>query len=695
MKRRVPINFIISALLIIQILVVIIAALSLGDIHAKPSKSQATIVIVDASASMNAKNDDYKNEDGESKTRFEVALDKIRAEADKVGPNSAMSIIIANEHPEVLTVTEDKRDDSGVAYNYVYSREEVIEVINDYLVGSCTNIETDINAALAEAKTAINQNTEAKIYLYTDRMYAYNDVVNIVNCASPEKDWNAGITTFTDENLAAGYEYTANIINEGKEAEFVVSLTVDGSVVATKKITMGKGETRAVVFSPRTTQNDDAIKIKSIKKYEKAKVEINTSNDIFDYDNIAYLSAVPKTDFRVLYVSDKLTVDGGSVNTTHQTQLQLSLGANGVVVSSENIYHSSEIKKAPTSGYDLYIYEGVMPLVMPEDGAVWFINAPSSPVGTNITLSDVVKDASKDGSGGYIIKEADILLGPIGQQLTNNVEFDDPVKLVINGELKEIPASVSKMTVIGEVDNKTGEVKMVIPENFETIYNCTYIVKLSDGNLAEVQTPVMLAGKVGTTRTIITTFDFSNSSLPIFIADYPVLLKNMLDYSMPDVLPERTPTIGDELQFNAPAGVEKIVYYYKSYETQMKEEKGELKESYGREVGKWEIEDSVEPGTVILDQLGIYNIVVTYKGEVVRDEDGGIIENKQETETFAVSTYMPLTESDINARGPKLSVPAPTTEKTDINGRSILWIFVLIFIIIVIVEWGVYYRDEY
>jgi hypothetical protein len=99
---------------------------------------------------------------------------------------------------------------------------------------------------------------------------------------------------------------------------------------------------------------------------------------------------------------------------------------------------------------------------------------------------------------------------------------------------------------------------------------------------------------------------------------------------------------------------------------------------------------------VILDKLGIYSIVVNYTPEIVFDEDGEPVEIKEEPDTFAVSTYVPLSESDISARGPRLSAPTPGEEaQIDRNGRPILWIVVLVLIALLIVEWGVYYRDEY
>ena len=678
-KRRIPINFLMSLLLIMQILVVVASTLALMDIKTEPIKSKASIVIVDASASMKAQNGD--------KTRYDVALEKLKAEAQNVGPNSRMVIILASEVPEVITEGKKWNEELQIDETtpYLYNKDEVISTIDKKLTDRCTNTNTDINAALDLAQNAVNLNKEAKIYLYTDRLYDDHDTVEVINCADPENDWNAGITSFTDTSLAAGYEYKVTLINEGKEAEFAISLTVDGSIVATKKVSMGKSETKEFVFSPRSTDNSDAIKIKSIKSYSKAEVEINTLTDVISDDNKAYLNAVEGIDVRILYVSNLVEVANGVVNPLAPTMLQRSMGSSGFVINTSDVFHASQIENAPTNGYDLYIYEGTMPVSMPTDGAVWFINAPESPVGTNIAISDVVKESSS----GFLFEKSAIALKPNAQLITKNVNFDDPIKFVIDGVEKAIPASLSKYTVIGEINEKTGEVKYAIPEYFEEVYSATYNLKIDD-KYVPVKTPVMLVGTVGTTRTIITTFDFSNSSLPVFIADFPVLLKNMVEYSMPETLPNRTPTIGDTLEFNAPAGAESIIYYYKTFE-----EEEEDPSSLGKMINEWKSENANLP-EVVLDKLGIYNIVVNYKPEKVAGEGEDDVEIREEPDTFAVSTYVPLSESDISARGPRLSAPTPGEEaQIDRNGRPILWIVVLVLIALLIIEWGVYYRDVY
>ena len=683
-KRRIPINFLMSLLLIMQLLVVIASTLALMDIKTEPIKSKASIVIVDASASMKAQNGD--------KTRYDIALEKLKEEAKNVGPNSGMVIILASEVPEVITEGKKWNEELQIDETtpYLYSRDEVIATIDKKLTDRCTNTNTDINAALDLAQNAVNLNKEAKIYLYTDRLYDDHDTVEVINCADPENDWNAGIISFTDTSLAAGYEYKVTLVNEGKEAEFAISLTVDGGIVATKKVSMGKSETREFVFSPRSTDNSDAIKIKSIKSYDKAEVEINTLTDVISDDNKAYLNAVEGVDIRILYVSNAVKVSNGSIDHIYQTTLQRSMGSSGFVINTSDIYHSSQIADAPTKGYDLYIYEGAMPISMPTDGAVWFLNAPKSPVGTNIAISDVVMDASETGkTDGYNFEKSAIALKPNAQMIVKNVNFEDPIRFVIDGKESTINAALSKYTVIGEVNEKTGEVKYTIPEYFEEVYSASYNIKIDD-KYVTIKTPVMLVGTVGTTRAIVTTFDFTNSSLPAFIADFPVLLKNMVEYSMPETLPERTPTIGDTLEFNAPAGAESIIYYYKTFE----EEEADPS-SLGKMINEWESESANLP-EVVLDKLGIYNIVVNYKAEVVIGDDGENVEIREDPDTFAVSTYVPLSESDISARGPRLSAPTPGDEaQIDRNGRSILWIVVLVLIALLIIEWGVYYRDEY
>ena len=723
MKKRVPVNFIISLLLIMQILVVIFAAIALANPTIK-SEPKGSIIIVDASSSMKAMNPDTE------KTRYETAIDKIKQVAEKVDATHTMALIVAGEIPEFLSEKEGSY--------YVSTRNDAVDAVNK-LNDKCAEVETDINAALALAQTALLQNKNSEVYLYTDRMYSYtgqDGEINIVQCTSENKDWNASIISFEDQMLVGGYEFSANIVNKGSTAPFIVTLVVDGSTVATKKIDISsESGTEKLIFSPQANTEKGEIKIKPIKQYQRARIQIN-AEDIISEDNVAYLTAVPPIDLKVLYVSNH-------VGKSSQTNLQLSLGASGLVINSSDIYHSDQIQYTPTSGYDLYIYEGVVPYSMPQDGAVWFLNIPETVDKTNIVLSGDKKDKNEDLEELRDLAKDDIIsnqvmsyyasklesdyyrfmlsdeLGEIGKRLSKNVDFSESFEIVVDNKPITINSVISKFSLVsGTIDNSVGGGTAIfnVPENFETVYKAQYKVAYtkkttdpkdpsktievpvvnSDGTIANftVEAPLLMAGVVDTSRVIVTTFDFTDTSLPIFIADYPILLKNMVEFSMPDILPDRAPVIGDQLQFNAPAGIKSVKYYFKSYDEQMKEDMDGTS-TLGTELVAWDNTSTVMP-TINLDKLGIYNIVVEYKPQEVMDEDGKPIDVEVDPDLFSVCTYMSLTETDIELSGPKLEVPRATADAQTLKtNRSLLTVFIVIFIILLIVEWGVYYKDEY
>ena len=68
-RRRIPLNFIMSLILILQILVVIAASLAIARPTIEPMETNEKIIILEASASMQTKQGD--------KTRFEAAKEAI------------------------------------------------------------------------------------------------------------------------------------------------------------------------------------------------------------------------------------------------------------------------------------------------------------------------------------------------------------------------------------------------------------------------------------------------------------------------------------------------------------------------------------------------------------------------------------------------------------------------------------------
>lgn len=938
MKRRVPLNFIMSFLLIMQILVVLAATLALLNPQPEPKDSSATIVIVDASSSMKAKNG--------TKSRYEIAIDKLTEVAKGVDKNAGLVVIYAGDKAELITtgiVPGTESDEKPEETPYVYTVEEALDAVKTLQGKECAEGNVSIEAALKLARDsyAIDKNENAKIYLYTDKEFIEPPQgLNIVRCNDIENDWNVGIVEVGDTLYASGYQFEITVSNQGgtgymndvaflgynrvnvtakmienkelvvkytpKEStyynptgKFVIKLddkielcSINGVkmeegkdyfkldkgveyelVIKTADLTVGEhaltiveraemstdisipeetrkqnytldqGNEADIEFAPATfflnlivdgkvhsqkvhinaggkdepfektfvftsktgnqnTDHKEYFTINSIQDYKKAQITIDTGNvDVISDDNVSYLGASPIAETKILYVSKNVTIKNGAPDVSKRTTLQIVLSAVGCQITSDNIYHSSAVNRAPTSGYTLYIYEGVVPKTIPTDGTVWFLNVPKeSAEQLGIKITGEKDTIVENNSLGYEVSKSTLITGENkAETITNKVAFNT----ITQPGLSPIKPVVSRYGIVGTVqiiEKNDGlvivETNADLPDGFESVYDATYYVSTNVGYKA-IATPIMMIGELnGTTKTIITTFDFTDSSLPIYITDFPVLIKNMVSYSMPDTNTKRTYHIGDEddeyLNFDKPNGAESIKYYYipniqmydvynnvltafqqaRTLAESKKEQeaintilqaisaaatqidgfpettirldfkKGDewltgdklLKNidfyitKYGSTlsdlkngktptgqsikktmVGSWESSNQAIAGeenklpTIKLNKFGTYEIVVTFKQEEILGDGTQTNQTTRAPQTYVVTTFLPDSECNITAKGEKLLTDISYLGK-DVNGdvieqeiqrNSILPWIVLGFIVLLIIEWGVYYRDEY
>ncbi len=86
------------------------------------------------------------------------------------------------------------------------------------------------------------------------------------------------------------------------------------------------------------------------------KVEFDFEPDIIEKDTTTNPEIkdpyAPIDNPKILYVSSEFALDSGKVDTTKHTTLSAVLNAGGYTF---DVYHSSQIKSAPATGYDLYI----------------------------------------------------------------------------------------------------------------------------------------------------------------------------------------------------------------------------------------------------------------------------------------------------------------------------------------------------
>lgn len=639
-KRKIPMSLIFSLLLVLQILSAILASLAISQPKIKAFKSNEEILIIDASASMLSVH--------EGKTRFELAKEKVMEYASKAGDNRRVSVIYADSSvDEADCIVQRSPNEIDIKYK--------LEGL------TCTFGEADVDGALQQASKIQEKNAGAKIKLITDKDYQEHEgveVINIVKEANRVGEVNMAIIAGSDNySLTKEYDFTADIISYGRGSKCTVSLYVDGDFVETKEITLPNSSMAdvanngvvKVTFTPNPasvqTENlkDTAvgegeseykshvvISIGPIKSYKEAKIIIKPltgETDSIAEDNEFYIYPKVETSPKILFVSNKLKLDmSGNVDLSKPTTLYLALGANGYVLRTEDVYAS--LDKAPTKGYDLYIYEGVDLSTMeeiPKDGAIWLLNVQSIPDKFMMNYA-VENDRIVENEGDFEMKISPALAGSEAHGTITHM-------LDLNGQ---IGAGMYKMFE-------------GYSESYEKILSCE-------------QEAVMLAGIGNGTRVIATSFDFNYTSWPIMLREFILLIGNMVNYSIPDALPSRDFSIGDIVQFNAPAGAQEVMLKYD-----------------GALIGSYSTENSMSV-SLALDRIGVYEVEVVFEDQTTR--------------IYNLPTHIPAEESNIVIIGEDINaIEIPADAIPEPEPIELFPYIIALLILVLVTEWGVYHRD--
>ncbi len=635
-KRRIPLNFIMSLILILQILVVVATSFAIARPTVEPLETKEKIIILDASASMHAKQGDV--------SRFEAAKEQIEKAAEEIGPNSKFTLILAGEEP--LTVVSRTMDKG--------------EFLTKLKPVECTMRGSSIEKALEVAGGILNENAGATIQLYTDKDYIDTDGIEVIDCKRVG-EWNASIISLEENELFTGKEFIVNVGNYGVTSAYSVKLLVNGSVVGQKLISMDPDQVKQIRFTHSKTEDnrveEEKVLISSpISSYESVTVELS-STDSFSFDDSMTIYPKEKRVPKIAYISKYVTWEGGR-KTANSSFLNFAIKAAGYTIDSYDMFDNVD-DAVNIKGYDLYIYEGLTPYVLPTDGAIWLLDAKDAFYDETGVLIDNPVSTLKDG---YRIKTS---VGvDVVDEIVKNVDLDIP--LMYQGEKRY--ASVSSYRPISELGKA-----------FKPVYE-------ANGQ------NIMVAGNYNGARMIISSFDVLESSLIAFVTDFPMLVKNMVEYSIPDILPERTAPIGTQITYDFPAGA-KAIERWCNGELASKIDIPllivELQEKLAQDP-EFDINSALKD-TFEIELPGKYEIVVTYDD----GEDADLLDDKK---SYYVTGYMPISETAIVQRVATESLEAPQPVDgavVDYEREEIFPYVIAVLIILLIIEWGVYYREQY
>ncbi len=535
------------------------------------------IVILDASASMMV--------EGGNGVRFDVAKQQICDLADDMESYGKMTVIVAG----IETYTLIERSDS---------ERNIKELV---MQTECTYGEAAVGEAFLLAEQVLADNPEAAVYLFTDKQYDETETVKVVDVS--EEAWNVAVLSVEAER-AENREliFTAELASYGKDTAATVVLYVDGILADAQLAGLVADTVSTVEFTDL-----------GIREYEEARVYVDAVDEVLA-DNEYHLLEGKEKIYEVLLVSEEPTFLEAALLTFDNVEVVTVASLEELDQGDQYMPDGTIIEEISSTGYDLYVYDEIVPKTLPGDGAVWMFAPERVPKGVTFKL------------GEPVISEAYLEAAPD----TGSARF----------------AAVSKEVAVKDVYiNEYLDISSAL--GFETIYTCN-------------EAPVILAGESENMRMMLFAFGLGDSNLPLRIA-FPALIHNMVEYSLCPVIEASSYEVGDEITLNKVSGA--VLTAVKSSDA------AAVAENHVR-----------MPVTYMAEEPGLYTVTQVLADETV-----------EETEYFV---RLSREESDLTSHGG--SLPELVSAEARVNyEKEITWWFVMALLILIVVEWGLQYREQF
>lgn len=314
-------------LLILQIITVIVLIIALASPYIMSASAGAdhAIIVIDNSASMNAMYD-------ENRTRLEYAIDEAQDYVRGLKTGTGISIITSNSK---ATLVLSNSDDKTQAVN------ELKAIENTYINGDCI-------AGVEMVKSMQTQWDSVETVCFTDTNVSMEQVEGyIVDVYVPMNNVSVDYVGHGTNN--GKLIVLAKISNYGtEEITTDVNLYGDNELLQIKTVTVGNGISEVIYFDNIDFSGDSLC------------VEL-TGEDAIKEDNSCYDVLKDEQVVDVLLMTE--------ANVYLEKALML---VEGIQITKSN--DISSFAEFMTQGYDLYIFDGMVPDVLPTEGNMIFMN---------------------------------------------------------------------------------------------------------------------------------------------------------------------------------------------------------------------------------------------------------------------------------------------------------------------------------
>lgn len=420
-------------LLFLQILILALLTIALmRPVVLGKAAGQSSIYIVDTSLSMQA------NEDGQ--TRLDRAKTYLIDMASQLKAGNTISMILAGKENTVLLA-----DEGDIA--------KINSSIGQIVPENGSN---DLSSAIALSESLQTQEQAKSLFVLTD--YDFQGI-------KPEKEETTYIKNFAQgssnvamrniahtQNKDSSYQILCVIQNFSAAKSVTVELVIDDELVDVQEIALPANEVANLMFEDIRTSGQRVT----------ARIQ---QNDALIADNQAYHIIQPEQQYRVLLVSSR----------------NVFLEKAILLRSDIELFKSTLQESIAVSGYDLIIFDGVLPEKLPENQALLVINPPEAQL---MFMVETVNEGKLKVTNNELIKT-----------LLQFVNFDD--------------IEFSKAKVL-----QTFDASKLLP-----------LITI-DGK------PLLAIEQSGLFKQMFIGWDFHDTNLPMK-KDFPIFIQNILQWYLP------------------------------------------------------------------------------------------------------------------------------------------------------------------
>lgn len=411
-KKKNPINTFSKLLaLILQCCAIVFLAFSLAQpIFSFKNGADNIVFILDSSASMK-----MKSADDDTKTKFDVAKEKIKDVVANSTNGCTFSLILA--------------DSSTKAVCQNISDVDIFNSFIDNAVIDDNN--SNLDNALSIAQSMVSENKGSLCYIATDETIDLGenpgDNLKVLDVSSKDNNYAIKDLEYSYDSRKKVMTLKTKVISYAEDTEIKVEFFVNDKSLGQKRLNVEKGKLSDISV-------DIADLAGNYKTYESIKASV-LNEDKLPEDNDYYLYRSEGDITKILLVSS---------NPLYYEAAFSALNSNNCRIYYDVMKSSQYALYSSVTGYDIYVFDGYSPKQLPADGAVWLFNIDSVK-GCGFVCQEEVKPVDPGALAKYTINSSDLIF----QQLTKNLSMKNSIKV---GQYKRYTLN-NKFTVLLSCDN--------------------------------------------------------------------------------------------------------------------------------------------------------------------------------------------------------------------------------------------------